>query len=47
MKKFDELRDYKCSTWKCKRKVITYEFGDHWCIKDLKRIKRLRNKRLR
>ena len=44
MKKFNEFREYDCSTWKCKRKVIGYEWGDHWCIKDRKRVQRLRQK---
>lgn len=34
----------KCSTWKCKRKVIAYEYGDYWCSIDLRRIKTLRKK---
>lgn len=37
-----DFSDYECSTWKCKRKVVAYEYGDHWCKKDLIRIRAIR-----
>lgn len=36
-----EFEDVECSTEKCKRPVVAYERGDHWCAVDLKRVKKL------
>lgn len=44
MKK-SKFNRFKCSTDKCKRPVIAYEFGDHWCKQDLKRVTKLRDER--
>jgi len=37
----EEYKQYTCSTWKCKRPVVSYERGDHWCAVDLKRVRKL------
>lgn len=43
----DEFINYKCSTENCKRPVVAYEWGDHWCKKDLDRVAKLRGEGLR
>lgn len=41
-----EFEDCDCSTENCKRPVVAYEWGDHWCEVDLKRVAKLRGERL-
>ena len=47
MKKDKTFDNNKCSTQNCKRPVVAYEWGDHWCTVDLKRVAKLREARLK